>query len=267
MQKLEILVVDLHSPRRKVLNGREKAIHPNAQNPDEEARKIGDAFQLIGGGSVSVSYAPVYGRFGESSIDIGSRKVVIISGTNYDGLFKPNGDGALKIDSLIEQVARDIVTQAENNGAYVFGICAASQVLAHLHGGEVFRLNSPEVGLYNVYKTRLGEKDPLLNGLPNPMVLFGYHVKQVILNGKYDESCLAENGNCVQIKKYRDRCYGIQAHIEEARRSIMEYLTNYAKSDKKWETEPSRVDLVEKLNEGKLHGHRIIRNILDMVQN
>lgn len=294
MKKLEILVVDLHSPSVEAIIrcGKKRKINfrPTAENPNKYARSIGDAIELVGDDDVNVEYIPTQftnldgkdsyltkgdQRYIDNCIsednpiieDIQKYNMIMFSGSNYPGLLKLNGNrNILELHPFARSLGENVLEQAKQHGIYVVGICLGDQLLACLYGHNVIYLEHPEAGWYIGRKTSKGEQHPLLEGLPNPLILFNSHGKGVCLNGKFGETVLVTNGNGPQIKEYDERVFGSQFHLDDTFESSREYLREYDEflGQMSRTQQPSKIDLVQEPKE--LYGHQMLKNLLNIVR-
>jgi len=108
-----------------------------------------------------------------------------------------------------EQLIREAI---EKDIAYL-GICLGGQLLAHTLGAQVGRHHTFELGFSYVQHTAEGRKDPLLQGLANPQLVFQWHVDAFAL--PQNAVLLATSIDTPnQALRYGRRAYGLQYHIE-----------------------------------------------------
>jgi GMP synthase (glutamine-hydrolysing) len=93
------------------------------------------------------------------------------------------------------------------------GICLGGQLLAHALGAHVGRHHTFEVGFSQVQLTGQGASDPLFHGLPNPQLVFHWHVDAFHLP---ESAVLLATSEDVpnQAFRYGQRAYGLQYHVE-----------------------------------------------------
>jgi GMP synthase (glutamine-hydrolysing) len=93
------------------------------------------------------------------------------------------------------------------------GICLGGQLLAHALGARVGRHHIFEVGFLQVQLTDQGANDPLFHGLPNPQLVFHWHVDAFHL--PRSAILLATSADVPnQAFRYGRRAYGLQYHVE-----------------------------------------------------
>jgi GMP synthase-like glutamine amidotransferase len=93
------------------------------------------------------------------------------------------------------------------------GICLGGQLLAHALGAHVGRHHTFEVGFSHVQLTGQGISDPLFHGLPNPQLVFHWHVDAFHL--PKSAVLLATSADVPnQAFRYGRRAYGLQYHVE-----------------------------------------------------
>lgn len=94
------------------------------------------------------------------------------------------------------------------------GVCLGHQLLAVALGGEVARMERPEVGLGFVELTPEGRADLLLSGLPDRLETFQWHGVEVT-RAPRDAVTLAKNAACaIQAMRVGRHAYGMQFHCE-----------------------------------------------------
>jgi GMP synthase-like glutamine amidotransferase len=105
-------------------------------------------------------------------------------------------------------------------GIPCLGVCLGLQLLVKAAGGTVFRnpvkeigFRDPDGGWFEIQKTLVGKKDPLLEEIQDPCKVFQLHGEAVGLTSSM--VCLARGQFCEnQIVKIQERAYGIQGHVE-----------------------------------------------------
>jgi GMP synthase-like glutamine amidotransferase len=112
------------------------------------------------------------------------------------------------------------------------GICLGHQLLADALGGEVGPGRAPEVGTLTISQTSEGRKDPLFNGVPDPIEVLQWHgaeVKRLPEGGVP----LARSDVCaVQAFRYGKAAYGLQCHVEVTRDTVADWaaIPEYARA-------------------------------------
>ena len=93
------------------------------------------------------------------------------------------------------------------------GICLGHQLLADALGGTVAP-GTAEVGIITIARTADGQRDALLNGLPDPMTVLQWHGAEVTALPAA-ATLLASSADCrVQAFRVGPCAYGLQCHVE-----------------------------------------------------
>lgn len=115
-------------------------------------------------------------------------------------------------------------------GRPVLGICLGAQLLAHVLGAPVRRIERPEIGWYPLLTTAAGRLDPVFASLGAGSPVFqwhGYHF-EVPASAAH----LARTETCEQQAfRYGDNAYGFQFHLEMDRLLIERWLATPAYRD------------------------------------
>jgi GMP synthase (glutamine-hydrolysing) len=128
----------------------------------------------------------------------------------FDGVLALGGSLGVNDPRLLE--TRRWIRSAVLSGLPFLGICLGGQLLASALGGVVTR-GRPEVGLHDVFLTDAADRDPLFEGLPRRMPVFGCHEDSFQLPPRAVP--LAGSIACTyQAFRFGAAAYGLQFHPE-----------------------------------------------------
>jgi GMP synthase-like glutamine amidotransferase len=103
------------------------------------------------------------------------------------------------------------------------GICLGHQLLADALGGEVGKMNVPEVGVRTVKRTDAGRSDQILGLLPDVFPTVQWHGAEV-KSLPSNSVLLATNSECENQAFRTGNCaYGVQYHVEVEPTTISEW--------------------------------------------
>jgi GMP synthase (glutamine-hydrolysing) len=94
----------------------------------------------------------------------------------------------------------------------VLGVCLGAQLLAKAALAPVYRVETPEIGWFDVELTNEAGDDPVLSRLPQRFESFQWHFYTYDLPGGAVE--LAKSASCTQAFRLGDSAWGIQFHAE-----------------------------------------------------
>ena len=112
-------------------------------------------------------------------------------------------------------------------GRPVLGICLGAQLLAHVLGAPVRRIERPEIGWYPLTTTDAGRLDPVLAPLGETSPVFQWHGRHFEVPATAVH--LARTDSCEQQAfRYGDNAYGFQFHLEMDQPLIERWLATPA---------------------------------------
>ncbi|MCB1606664.1 MAG: gamma-glutamyl-gamma-aminobutyrate hydrolase family protein [Xanthomonadales bacterium] len=95
----------------------------------------------------------------------------------------------------------------------VLGICLGAQLLAHVLGAPIRRLQTPEIGWYRLEPTEHAASDPIMHPMAEPTHVFQWHSYGFDLpSGAQRLASTAQWPD--QAFRYGERAYGMQFHLE-----------------------------------------------------
>jgi GMP synthase (glutamine-hydrolysing) len=118
------------------------------------------------------------------------------------------------------------IRQVLAEGVPFLGICLGGQLLAKAAGGLVILNAAQEIGWHRVTLTEMGERDPVLAGLPESFTVFQWHTdtfRPPVQAVPLASSTLCED----QAFRLRGIAYGLQFHLEVTPSMIEEWIRLY----------------------------------------
>jgi GMP synthase-like glutamine amidotransferase len=103
------------------------------------------------------------------------------------------------------------------------GICLGHQLLASALGGTVGPAATPEIGILAIAKTRDGQNDPLMRGVPDPMQVLQWHGAEVTAPPPQSHILASSDACRVQALRYGEHAYGMQFHVEITKDTVGEW--------------------------------------------
>jgi GMP synthase-like glutamine amidotransferase len=107
----------------------------------------------------------------------------------------------------------------------VLGICLGAQLLAAAAGGEVHRVEAPEIGWLEVERLPAGAADPVLGALPARFTAFQWHSFACRMPTGAVE--LARSPVCPQAFVLGDYAWAVQFHPEVTPDILEEWIEDY----------------------------------------
>ncbi|QSX77060.1 type 1 glutamine amidotransferase [Agrilutibacter solisilvae] len=112
-----------------------------------------------------------------------------------------------------------------HQGKPVLGICLGAQLLAHVLGAPIRRIEVPEIGWHRLHTTPEGRLDPVLGALGEQAPVFQWHSYRFDIPAGAVH--LARTDNCEpQAFRHGDNAYGFQFHLEMDQRLIERWLAH-----------------------------------------
>ena len=152
---------------------------------------------------------------------------------NIDGLISMGGpqDTDQAADHAWMAGEIELIKLAHERGIAVLGVCLGAQLIAVALGGEVERMDTPELGMANTTLSFFGSNDPILTGLPwnHPMMhAHGCAVTKAPPGGT--PIPLASSKGCkVQAYRVGLTTYGFQYHFEWTKQRCTDIIDHNAK--------------------------------------
>jgi GMP synthase (glutamine-hydrolysing) len=117
----------------------------------------------------------------------------------------------------------ELLREAHATGIPLLGICLGAQLLVAAAGGEVFRVEHPEIGWLDVARPPTG--DPVAGALPERFTAFQWHSYACRLPAGAVE--LARSPVCPQVFVLDGRAWGVQFHPEVTTEILDEWFADY----------------------------------------
>ena len=149
---------------------------------------------------------------------------------NVDGVVSMGGPQDTDQIDDVPWMAGEIamIKQAHERGIPVLGVCLGAQLIAVALGGEVAKMDTPELGMAKTTLSFFGSNDPILTGLPwnhTMMHAHGCEVTKAPPGGT--PAPLASSKACkVQAFRVGLTTYGFQYHFEWDKQRCMDIIDN-----------------------------------------
>jgi GMP synthase-like glutamine amidotransferase len=119
----------------------------------------------------------------------------------------------------------ELLRDALASAVPVIGICLGAQLLVAAAGGEVHRVDAPEIGWFEVERLPAGDDDPVVAALPARFIAFQWHSYACRLPAGAVE--LARSPVCPQAFALGERAWGVQFHPEVTPDILAEWFDDY----------------------------------------
>jgi len=116
----------------------------------------------------------------------------------------------------------DLLEEALDLGIPILGVCLGGQLLARAAGGQIGKVETPEVARFaDVGVLPEAADDLLLAGMPRPF--FGFEWHWYGFRAPPGATLLAQNESTHQAFRVQNRAWGLQFHIEVTAETLMEW--------------------------------------------
>ena len=123
----------------------------------------------------------------------------------------------------------------------VLGVCLGAQLLAKAALAPVYRVESPELGWFDVELTADAADDPVFSRLPQRFEAFQWHYYTYDLPGGAVE--LARSAACTQAFRLGDSAWGIQFHAEVTLQQVESWLEHRDEAEEHGQPPPELPEL------------------------
>jgi GMP synthase-like glutamine amidotransferase len=104
------------------------------------------------------------------------------------------------------------------------GVCLGHQLLVDALGGEVGLADTSEIGIFQVDKTDLGGRSPLLEGLPGTMSCLQWHSAEVTLLPAGASTLMSSPLCAAQAVAVGGHALGVQFHLEVTPSTVSDWV-------------------------------------------
>lgn len=119
----------------------------------------------------------------------------------------------------------ELLRDALAAGLPILGVCLGAQLLVAAAGGEVHRVDAPEIGWLEVERLPAGDADPVVAALPARFTAFQWHSYACRLPAGAVE--LARSPVCPQAFVLGGSAWGVQFHPEVTPDVLEEWIDDY----------------------------------------
>jgi len=152
---------------------------------------------------------------------------------NIDGLISMGGpqDTDQVKDHAWMKRELEMITEAHERGIPVLGVCLGAQLIAVALGGEVGRMDKPELGMAGTKLSFFGTTDPILTGLPWDTIQMHAHGCEVTAPppGGTPAPLVSSDGCKAQAFRVGLTTYGFQYHFEWTKQRCLDIIDHNAK--------------------------------------
>jgi GMP synthase (glutamine-hydrolysing) len=120
---------------------------------------------------------------------------------------------------------RRMIEAALDAGLPTLGVCLGSQLLAAVAGARVYRVDTPEIGWFDVETTPEAAQDPLLRGFPDRFRAYQWHSYATDLPDGAIE--LARSPVCLQAFRLGEPAWGTQFHAEVTQEILETWIASF----------------------------------------
>ena len=137
----------------------------------------------------------------------------------------------------------EIIKEAHDRKLSVVGVCLGAQLIAVALGGEVARMDKPEMGMANCEQSFFGTTDPMLTGIPwNVMQMHAHGCEVTAAPPGGTPMPLASSEGCkIQAFRVGLTTYGFQYHFEWTRKRCMDVVDNNPQWVEAMQTTPDAI--------------------------
>jgi GMP synthase-like glutamine amidotransferase len=119
----------------------------------------------------------------------------------------------------------ELLREALAAGTPLLGVCLGAQLITAAAGGEVFRVDDPEIGWLEVERDPAGDADPVIGALPTRFTAYQWHSYACRLPAGAVQ--LASSPVCPQAFVVGDSAWGVQFHPEVTPDVLAEWIGDY----------------------------------------
>lgn len=159
---------------------------------------------------------------------------------------------------------KEFILRAIESGKTVVGICLGSQLIAEVLGARVYPNKQKEIGWFDIHKTEVAKKHPLLEQVEEQFTVFHWHGDTFDLPA--DSERLFSSAACLnQAFLYKKKVLGLQFHFEVTSQTLKEMIENGRNELVEDKTIQSAAKILEQTNHIDLNNQKMFR-ILDYLE-